>query len=123
MQGAREVKSFTCICCPLGCRLEATLAPGGAVEAVAGQGCRRGLEYAVGEATNPVRMASAVVPVAGCLEPLSVKTAQPVPKGQIRAVLDAMLALRLEAPVCAGDVLLADVCETGVPVVATKSVP
>ncbi|NHM16972.1 DUF1667 domain-containing protein [Eggerthellaceae bacterium zg-887] len=123
MQGARAVKSFPCICCPLGCRLEAALASDGTVEAVAGQGCRHGLEYAVDEATNPVRMVSAVVPVAGCLEPLSVKTAQPVPKGQIRAVLDDMLALQLEAPVCAGDVLIANVRETGVPVVATKSVP
>ena len=36
--------------------------------------------------------------------------------------LAAVAALRLDAPVAAGDVLIEDVCGTGVAVVATKSV-
>ena len=40
----------------------------------------------------------------------------------MKDVLAAVAALRLDAPVAAGDVLIEDVCGTGVAVVATKSV-
>ena len=38
----------------------------------------------------------------------------------MKDVLAAVAALRLDAPVAAGDVLIEDVCGTGVAVVATK---
>ena len=50
------------------------------------------------------------------------KTQRPVPKAAMKDVLAAVAALRLDAPVAAGDVLIEDVCGTGVAVVATKSV-
>ena len=68
-------------------------------------------------------MVMAVLPVEGCLEPVSVKTASPVPKARVADVLAACLSARLAAPVAAGDVIVADACGTGVDVVATKSVP
>ena len=122
MQIAADVKLFTCICCPLGCQLEVTLDSEGNVEEVEGNSCKRGVEYAIGEATNPVRMVSAIVPVAGCLEPVSVKTAAPVPKRQLKDVLNAITPLDLHAPIKSGEVLIEDVCGTGVSVIATKSV-
>ena len=123
MQVASDMSIFTCICCPLGCQLEVTMSPDGTVEEVEGNTCRRGMEYAIGEATNPVRMISAIVPVEGCLEPVSVKTARPVPKKQMHEVLAAITDLKLKAPITAGDVFIEDVCDTGVEVIATKSVP
>ena len=66
---------------------------------------------------------TAVLPVEGCLEPVSVKTASPVPKARVADVLAACLSAHLAAPVAAGDVVVADACGTGVDVVATKSVP
>ena len=50
------------------------------------------------------------------------KTQRPVPKAAMKDVLASVAALRLDAPVAAGDVLIEDVCGTGVAVVATKSV-
>ena len=108
MQLATEITTFTCICCPLGCQLEAAFDERGGVAEVSGNTCGRGAEYAKREATAPERMVTAVLPVEGCLEPVSVKTASPV---------------HLAAPVAAGDVVVADACGTGVDVVATKSVP
>ncbi|MEG0375848.1 MAG: DUF1667 domain-containing protein [Raoultibacter sp.] len=122
MQFATEVKTYTCICCPLGCPLEVSFDQEGCVIDVAGHTCARGREYALEEATDPVRMVTAIVCVQGSLEPLSVKTEAPVPKAAIREVLAAIAALRLQAPISAGAVLIENVCETGVAVVATKDI-
>jgi CxxC motif-containing protein len=119
---ANEVKTFTCICCPMGCQLEATFDDDGTVSEVTGFACNRGKAYAEQEAVDPVRMITAVVCVAGCLEPMSVKTADPVPKARISEVLDEIRTLELHAPIQAGSVLIGDVAGTGVPVIATKTV-
>ena len=78
-----EVKYFTCVSCPMGCMLEVRLNAAGEVEDVSGHTCNRGIEYAKQEAVNPERNISAVVWVEGVLEPLSVKTARPIPKAKI----------------------------------------
>lgn len=123
MQYATEVKTYTCICCPLGCQLEVSLDESGAVSEVTGYTCARGREYAAEEAVHPVRMVTAIACAGGSLEPLSVKTERPVPKDSIPAVLSAIRDLHLQAPVRAGEVLVEDVCGTGVAIVATKSIP
>ena len=122
MQFATDIAAYTCICCPLGCRIEVALDENGQVCEVSGYTCKRGADYAAQEAVAPERMVTAVLCVSGCLEPVSVKTQRPVPKAAMKDVLAAVAALRLDAPVAAGDVLIEDVCGTGVAVVATKSV-
>ena len=121
MQFATDIAAYTCICCPLGCRIEVALDENGQVSEVSGYTCKRGADYAAQEAVAPERMVTAVLCVSGCLEPVSVKTQRPVPKAAMKDVLAAVAALRLDAPVAAGDVLIEDVCGTGVAVVATKS--
>ena len=122
MQFATDIAAYTCICCPLGCRIEVALDENGQVSEVSGYTCKRGADYAAQEAVAPERMVTAVLCVSGCLEPVSVKTQRPVPKAAMKDVPAAVAALRLDAPVAAGDVLIEDVCGTGVAVVATKSV-
>ena len=122
MQFATDIAAYTCICCPLGCRIEVALDENGQVSEVSGYTCKRGADYAAQEAVAPERMVTAVLCVSGCLEPVSVTTQRPVPKAAMKDVLAAVAALRLDAPVAAGDVLIEDVCGTGVAVVATKSV-
>lgn len=123
MQIATEIASFTCICCPLGCSLEVSFDAEGGIAAVEGNVCARGADYAASEATSPQRMVTSVVCVKGCLEPLSVKTASPVPKQCVQDVLDVCASLCLAVPIAAHEVVIADVCGTGVDVVATKSLP
>ncbi|WP_139653444.1 DUF1667 domain-containing protein [Raoultibacter phocaeensis] len=123
MQLATEVRTYTCICCPLGCSIEVSIDEDGCVTDVSGYSCARGKEYAANEAIRPERMVTAIVCAKGCLEPLSVKTASPVPKESIAEVLEAIRALRLEAPVRTGAVLIEDVCATGIAVIATKDIP
>ena len=118
---ASEIKSLTCICCPLGCLLEVGLNSQGEIEEISGATCLLGEEYARNEITAPKRMIAAALCIKGSLEPLSVKTAAPVPKGRIKAVLKAIHALELETPVELGAVLVDNIAETGVALIATKT--
>ena len=99
MQFATDIAAYTCICCPLGCRIEVALDENGQVSEVSGYTCKRGADYAAQEAVAPERMVTAVLPVSGCLEPVSAKTQRPVPKAAMKDVLAAVAALRLDAPV------------------------
>lgn len=118
-----RISEVTCIRCPLGCAITVDVAPDGAAVYREGASCARGREYAVAEVTAPVRSVATTVNVPGCGEPLSVKTADPIPKPLIAAAVRAMKAAHVELPVRRGDVILPDLCGTGVPAVATKSLP
>lgn len=118
-------ETYTCICCPLGCQLTVMLQQGPAgldVTGVVGYTCRRGKDYARQEATHPVRMVTAAVPVDGRLCPVSAKTAQPIAKNRMLAALEEIRALRVQPPVREGDILLDNVAGTDVALVATKTV-
>jgi CxxC motif-containing protein len=52
---------------------------------------------------------------------VSVKTAEDVPRDCVLGVIDALRDVSVEAPVCIGDVIVPNVCGTGVNVVATKN--
>ncbi|MBS7300172.1 MAG: DUF1667 domain-containing protein [Clostridiales bacterium] len=105
----------------MGCRMEVTLEDG-AVVSVKGNTCKRGDLYAHQECTQPLRMITAVAPVAGSVAPVSLKTRTPIPKAKIDECMRAIDELQLKAPIKAGDVLIANVVGTGVDVIATKSV-
>ena len=117
-----ETRELICTGCPLGCPLTVTLEPGGPV--VKGHTCPRGEAYAKKELTNPTRIVTSTVKVkGGKLAMASVKTANDIPKGKIFDCVKAIQNIELEAPVAIGQVVLADVCGTGVDIVATKNVP
>lgn len=113
----------TCIRCPIGCVITVDVDPDGTAAYREGARCARGREYAVAEVTAPVRSVATTINVPGCGEPLSVRTAEPIPKGLVSDAVRAIKAVRVELPVRAGDVILPDLCGTGVPAVATKSLP
>ena len=52
---------------------------------------------------------------------VSVKTAEPVPKGKIFDVMSALAKTSVKAPVHIGDTVLADVAGTGIDIVATRN--
>jgi len=108
-----------CINCPKGCEMDVT-ADGGNVT-VEGNACPRGEAYAKSEATNPTRMVTGLVRIAGMRKPLPVKTRSAVPKGKIDAVLFALHQATVQLPVKIGDVVIPDVASTGIDVVATAN--
>ena len=114
-------QTITCINCPVGCRMTVSLSDTGEFVSVTGNTCPRGAKYAQQECTLPERMITAVIPVTGCETPLSVKTASPVPKNLIASVMDELSRIQISLPVSIGQVVLPDVLDTGVDIIATRS--
>lgn len=95
----------------------------GQVVRVSGNTCKRGEVYAQKEVTNPTRIVTSTVRVKnGQADMVSVKTSKDVPKGMVFACVEALKGVQVEAPVCIGDVIVANVAGTGVDMVATKDV-
>ncbi len=118
-----EKVDLICIGCPLGCPLEVEM-NGPEVVAVHGNTCKNGEKYARKELTNPTRIVTSTVRVTGgTLAMVSVKTASDIPKGKIFECVRALQAIDVPAPVAIGDVILPNVADTGVAIVATKNVP
>ena len=109
-----------CINCPRGCELDVEKAEDGTVT-VSGNACPRGENYGHSELVNPTRMVTGLVRVAGMRKPLPVKTKTAIPKGKIDAVLFALHQTTVQLPVKIGDVIIQNVAETGVDVVATAN--
>jgi len=117
-----ERKELICIGCPLGCNLTVEM-DGAQVVSVSGNTCKRGDDYARKELTDPRRIVTSTVPVnGGNLPVVSVKTASDIPKEKIRECLCALKGVTLTAPVQIGDVVVKNVADTGVDVVATKDI-
>ena len=116
-----EVRELTCIGCPLGCQLTVTM--GNDEIKVEGNTCPRGEAYAKKEVTNPTRIVTSTVRVeGGTIERTAVKTASDIPKGKIFECVKALKGIEVPAPVHIGDVILENVADTGVDIVATKNV-
>ncbi len=116
-----DTKTLTCIGCPLGCALTA-VPPADGFD-ISGYTCKRGLEYAQKELTRPERTVTSTVRVTGGVAKVtSVRTATDVPKDAIFAVMEAINAIVVPAPIAIGDVICEDIAGTGVALTATKSV-
>lgn len=117
-----EKRELICIGCPLGCMLTVEL-DGKEVVNVSGNTCIRGDKYARKEVTNPTRIVTSTILVKGGDKPsVSVKTKEDIPKEKIFDCMKALKGVYVQAPVKIGDVLVKDVADTGVDIIATKNV-
>lgn len=121
-----EKRELTCINCPIGCKITIELEDNGndcQVSSIQGNRCPKGEVYARKEVTDPRRIVtSTVVVIGGEEDRVPVKTAEDIPKGKIFDCARALKNVWIEAPVRIGDVIVENVAETGVDVVATKNV-
>ncbi len=117
-----EERHLICIGCPMGCHL-AVVIEQGQIKTVRGFTCARGERYARDEVMQPRRMVTGLVVVPGSRTPLSVKTKKAIPKELITACLEQIRRLRPKLPVRIGDVVLTDVLNTGVDIIATRNLP
>ena len=116
-----ETRNLTCIGCPLGCSLSVQI-ENEQVVSVSGNTCPRGDAYARKEVTNPTRIVTSTVRVAGANGGVvSCKTQEDIPKNMIFDVVNALKDVEVNPPVRIGDVLVENVAGTGVNVVATKN--
>jgi len=115
-------KEITCIGCPMGCLVTVELEDG-VVGSISGNTCPRGSEYAAKEITCPERIVTSAVAVdGGVFRVAPVKTANNIPKDKIFDCMAQVHAVLLHAPVKAGDVVIKNIADTGVDLIATRAV-
>lgn len=112
-------KQFTCINCPMGCQVVVTM-DGEEITNIEGNNCKRGENYVRDEVKDPKRMVTSTVKVSGAnAYSVPVKTETAIPKGLIFDCMREINKTEIKAPVHIGDVVIANVLDTGVNVVAT----
>lgn len=115
------MKELICIVCPNGCHLRVDEDNNYRVE---GNACPRGEEYGRAELLHPTRVLTGTVRLHGAaLRRCPIKTKGPIPKEMLMDAARALCGVDAAAPVRMGDVVLPDICGTGVDVVATRTIP
>ncbi|MBC8060493.1 MAG: DUF1667 domain-containing protein [Clostridiaceae bacterium] len=115
-------KKLTCISCPIGCQLEVEMEDK-KVAKITGNNCKRGAEYGEKECTNPTRIVtSTVVVVGGLLSVVSVKSEVDIPKQLVFDTIRELKKVSLKAPVKIGQIVIENIFNTGVNIIATASV-
>ena len=114
-------KTLICIGCPVGCLI--TVIEENGELTVTGNTCAKGEAYARNEMTAPKRTVTSFIKVKQGTRPVvAVKTAEEIPKEKIRQCMEEIQRAFCTAPVSVGDVLIENVAQTGVAVVATADV-
>ena len=112
------MKEFICIECPKGCRLKVDDDMN-----VTGNTCLRGKTYAINELTCPKRVITSTVVIESKLVArMPVMTENEVPKEKMFDIVKALDEVRLVAPVKCRDVVIENVCDTGVNIIATRTI-
>jgi len=110
-----------CIVCPRGCRLKVTEDKG--EMNVTGNLCKRGFDYGINEVTNPVRVITSTVKVNHPVHRrLPVVTKGAVPKGMMFDVMKEINKVKLDVPIIVGDIVIENVLNTGVNIVASRTI-
>ncbi len=113
-------KELICVICPKGCPLSAEV-ENGQVIAVSGNTCPRGKTYAENEILNPVRTLTTTMKTDNG-QFVSVRSADPLPKEKLFDYMDIINHTTAKTPVEIGDVLVYNIGESGVDIIATKNV-
>ena len=119
---------FNCTTCPSECLLTVEVerdANGAVVEvrSVTGNNCPRGDKFAHQELTCPMRVLTTTVAVSGGDEALlPVRTAETIPLALHAQAMDLIRGLVVDAPIRMGDVILPNLLDTNINLVASMDV-
>lgn len=115
-------KNLICIGCPLGCSMSIILEDK-KVSKVTGNSCSKGEKYAKKEMIDPRRIVTATIRIInGEIPLLSVKTREDIPKNKIFDCINELNNTIVDAPIKVGDTILENICNTGIDIIATKTV-
>lgn len=112
-------KDILCTVCPMGC----TVCVEGEAErvmSVSGNRCPRGYQYASDEFLHPVRILTTTVRIAGDEDALlPVRSAAPIPKELLMCCMEEIRKAEAKGSIRRYDVVIENICNTGVDIVAT----
>lgn len=123
-----EMLQFNCTTCPSECLLTVEVerdANGtvAAVRSVTGNSCPRGDKFAHQELTCPMRVLTTTVAVSGGDEVLlPVRTAEAIPLELHAQVMTLIRSLVVNAPIHMGDVILPNLLDTNINLVASMDI-
>jgi len=118
-------KKIICTNCPLGCKINLVYADADEVEIIEAQGnrCKRGLEFAKQEITDPLRVVVTSVRVENGEIPMaSVRSDKPVPLRLMEEIMGVIRQTKVSAPVKRGDIIIENVLNTGANIISTRTV-
>lgn len=125
---AIEKLKFNCTTCPSECLLNVGVerdANGAVVEvrSVTGNNCPRGDTFAHQELTCPMRVLTTTVAASGGDEALlPVRTAEAIPLELHAQAMNLIRGVVVEAPIRMGDVVLEDLLNTGIDLIASMDI-
>lgn len=118
----KKQEQFTCIGCPIGCTLEVTMYDENNIE-VRNNLCAIGDRYGRKEIVFPVRMVTSSVEVEnGDVDLVSIKTDKEIDKSKTMELAAALKGVKVKAPVHIGDIIVENILDSGVNMVATREV-
>lgn len=113
------MKNLICIQCPIGCSLTAEKI--GEQWDIKGNRCAKGEDFAINEITDPRRSICSTIRTNFKKVPrLPVRTNGEVPLNTIFSVMEQINSLTLGHPVQIGEVIIENVCNTGINIIATS---
>ena len=113
-------KTFTCITCPIGCKLNVSV--NGDTVNVTGNKCKKGIEFAKNEIFNPTRtLTTTVKTVSPSMPYLPVRTDGEIPKGLIKASMDILRNTVVNRDLEVGDIVIENILDTKINVIATMN--
>lgn len=112
-------RELICIVCPKGCHLKVDIDN----KNVTGNSCKRGSIYGLNEVISPTRIVTSTIKIEGVEgHVVPVKTQEAIPKEKIFDVMKEINNAKVKAPIKVGQVIIENVLNTGVNIVATKSI-
>jgi len=113
-----NIREMTCIICPRGCALTVEYEDK-TVLSVKGNACKRGKDYAIAECTCPTRtLTTTVMTQSG--EVVAVKSNKAIPKELLFEAMKQVNARCVPDGIRQGDVVIANVLDTGADIVVTS---
>ncbi len=115
-------KEIICTVCPRGCHINVE-GDGENVTSLKGYGCKRGIDYATSEYSNPVRILTTTVKIKDVeSDLLPVRSSKPIPKDKQFECMEVIRKIEVSLPVKRYDVIVSNICGTGADITATKTV-
>lgn len=117
-----DKQKITCTICPIGCKIFINIDEKQIISSE-GNRCKKGIYYARSEVFNPRRMLTTSISVKDGEWPLaSVKSTRPIPKKKLFSILREIKKIKIDAPVITGQIIIKNVLNTGVDIIATKTI-
>jgi CxxC motif-containing protein len=116
-----EQKEYTCIVCPKSCRGILRIQNG--YFETEGFSCKNGEEYAISEYQDPKRVLTTTVWLRhGLFRLLPVVSRAGISRKVFKSCLEELYTIEVEAPIEVGDVVVKNILNTGIDVIAARSI-